>query len=169
MMEFTGPLSVWLIHHGPLALFGAITLGVFAIPVPVEPLLLMAGFLTFKGKLSLLPVLFSSIGGAVCGITLSYVLGRTMGHFLVERYGEKIGLSRKNLARVHSWFERMGRWTLFLGFYVPGMRHMTGFVAGMVRLQLIHFMRFGYGGGVVWSVAFLALGYFFGPALYWLM
>ena len=47
------------------------------------------------------------------------------------------------------------------GYFIPGVRHLTGYIAGTTALEYRHFAVFAYTGGVAWVLAFIAIGYFF--------
>ena len=79
----------WLVHYGAPALFAAQVMGIFGLPIPDEFLLTLSGALVKKGDLSLVPVVLAAIGGAGSGITLSYVLGRTVGVIGLRRVDHK--------------------------------------------------------------------------------
>jgi membrane protein DedA with SNARE-associated domain len=98
----------------------------------------------------------------MCGITLSYTLGVTTGYYLLHRYGPRLGLTPQKLARVHAWFKRLGGLTLTFGYYVPGVRHLTAYVAGASKLEYRVFAAFAYAGSLLWTGTFLSLGYFLG-------
>jgi membrane protein DedA with SNARE-associated domain len=68
----------------------------------------------------------------------------------------------KSLERVHAWFERSGKWLLLVGYFIPGVRHLTAIVAGSSRLDVRAFALFAYAGALLWSLTFIAIGYFFG-------
>jgi membrane protein DedA with SNARE-associated domain len=68
----------------------------------------------------------------------------------------------QQIARVHSWFDRFGTWTLLLGYFIPGVRHLTAVVAGTSNLRPASFAAFAYSGALIWSATFIGLGYFFG-------
>ncbi len=61
--------------------------------------------------------------------------------------------------QVHDWFGRFGKWGLLLGYFVPGIRHLTALVAGASKLELSVFALFAYSGALIWSTAFIALGF----------
>jgi membrane protein DedA with SNARE-associated domain len=63
---------------------------------------------------------------------------------------------------VHSWFERRGRWTLLIGYFIPGVRHLTGYVAGASELSFSNFALFAYTGAFCWALIFITLGYMLG-------
>lgn len=154
-------LTQWLLHYGEFALFVFLALGIIGLPIPDETLLAFAGVLIAQHKLPLLPTLFAAILGAFVGISFSYLIGRTIGHYLVERYGIRIGITHDKIQRVHNWFEHIGKWTLFFGYFIPGVRHLTGYVAGTTEVHFAKFMLFAYSGALVWSLGFITLGYYF--------
>ncbi len=154
-------LTQWLLHYGQFALFLFLALGILGLPIPDETLLAFAGFLIAQHKLPFLSTAIAAIFGAFIGISLSYVLGRTIGHYLVERYGARIGITHEKIQRVHNWFEHMGKWTLFFGYFIPGVRHLTGYVAGTTEVHFAKFMLFAYSGAIVWCLGFISLGYYF--------
>jgi membrane protein DedA with SNARE-associated domain len=64
--------------------------------------------------------------------------------------------------RVHRWFKRFGGLTLTFGYYVPGIRHLTAYVAGASKLEYPVFAAFAYTGAVLWTATFISLGYLLG-------
>ncbi|MCE5293059.1 MAG: DedA family protein [Chlamydiales bacterium] len=162
----TETLSLWLLEYGGIALFFLLALEIIALPIPGEPLMILTGVLMSQGDLAITPTILAAYLGAAAGITVSYAIGRTAGSYLLVGYGPKIGITETRLAKVNGWFSRFGKWTLVIGYFVPGIRHFTGFTAGMTQLDLRQFMLFAYGGAFSWISIFLGLGYFFGD--YWM-
>jgi membrane protein DedA with SNARE-associated domain len=151
-----------LSHHGFPIIFFLLMLGIFGLPIPDEFLLAFAGALISKGRLHFVPTILSATLGSMCGITLSYVLGRTAGIHRVKKYGSRFGLSDEKINHVHMWFERAGRWVLTFGYFIPGLRHIMALIAGTSKLELSVFTAFAYTGGFIWSCTFILLGYFVG-------
>jgi membrane protein DedA with SNARE-associated domain len=98
----------------------------------------------------------------MCGITLSYILGRTFGLALIHRYGKYVHLTEERIRYAHNWFERVGRWGLTFGYFIPGVRHFTAYAAGMSELTAHEFALFAYSGAFLWASTFIGLGYFLG-------
>ncbi len=159
-------LSNWLIQYGSIALFVLLVSGIIILPVPEETLMVLSGVLMSKGSLNIPLTILAAYAGSICGISISYLLGRTAGHYLISKYGNKIGISQAHLDQVHNWFERFGKWTLMIGYFIPGVRHFTGFVSGMTRMDFKHFALFAYTGAIIWVSTFLSLGYFSGNFLF---
>jgi membrane protein DedA with SNARE-associated domain len=81
---------------------------------------------------------------------------------VIVKYGRYVHFTPERLEYVHGWFERVGRWGLFFGYFIPGVRHFTALVAGTSMLEYPIFALFAYSGGLVWVSTFLTLGYFLG-------
>jgi membrane protein DedA with SNARE-associated domain len=155
-------LLAWLTQYGYLALFGLLTLGIVGLPIPDETLLVFSGYLIAKGRFHPLFAFLGGFLGSVCGISLSYTLGRTVGHAVVLRYGKRVGLSAQALQVTHRWFAKTGEWLLTFGYFIPGVRHCTALVAGTSGLEFRTFAIFAWAGAAIWVASFLILGYFVG-------
>ena len=129
----------WITQHGYAGIFSLLVFGIVGLPVPDEWLLTFSGYLVFKHTLRFLPTFGAAFLGSACGITVSYSLGRIFDTLSLYKYGWLFHLTPERLARVHSWFERRGRWTLLVGYFIPGVRHLTGYVAGVSRVELREF------------------------------
>jgi len=152
----------WLDQYGGLALFALLALGIFGLPIPDETIMVLAGYLIFKGQLNGYETIIACLLGSLSGITLSYLLGKVAGSYIARTVGHWIGVTEQRLEHVRLWFERIGKWTLTIGYFVPGMRHFTGYAAGATQLNYRLFALYAYTGAVVWVATFLSLGYFFG-------
>lgn len=152
----------WLTVYGSITLFILLALGILALPIPEETLMVVSGMMIRNGYLAAPSALLAAIGGSICGITLSYLLGRSAGNFFLTKASSWLGLSHRHLKRAHDWFERFGGWALMIGYFVPGVRHFTGFAAGMTEMYFAHFALFAYLGALFWALTFIGTGYFFG-------
>jgi membrane protein DedA with SNARE-associated domain len=155
-------LTHWLNHYGAIGLFFMMALGILGLPVPEESALTLAGVLLYRGHLQPGPALAAAIGGAAVGVSVSYTLGRTLGLRLLLRYGAFFHVSPESIEKAHAWFERVGHWSLFVGYFFPGIRHFTAIAAGTTKLRFLDFALFAYTGALVWSYCFIALGVFLG-------
>ena len=154
--------SHWLMQYGYSALFVLLVAGIAGLPVPDETLLTLAGILVYRGKFELELMLLAGFLGSACGITLSYLLGRTAGLYTVHKFGRFLRIDDTKLLRSRHWFERFGKWVLVFGYFIPGVRHFTALVAGASRLPFLEFAPFAYLGALLWSALFISLGYIFG-------
>ena len=152
----------WITQYGYFAIFLLLVCGIVGLPVPDETLLTFTGFLVFKGNLSLPLAFASALCGSLSGITISYTLGRTFGMKLIQRYGRYIRITEEHVNKAHAWFARVGHWGLTFGYFVPGVRHLSAYAAGMSAVEPPQFALFAYSGGCLWVATFLGLGYFLG-------
>ncbi len=152
----------WLTQYGYAGLFGLLVLGIVGLPVPDETLLVFSGYLISRGRFHAALTFAAGFLGSVCGISLSYWIGRSLGYRAVLRFGKYIGLSQRRLDLVHRWFQRAGEWLLAFGYFIPGVRHFTALVAGTSKLEFKIFAVFAWSGAAVWVGFFLALGYLVG-------
>jgi membrane protein DedA with SNARE-associated domain len=136
--------------------------GIVGLPIPDETLLTFTGYLIYRGELSMPLAFAAAAAGSASGMTISYTLGRSFGLALLHRFGKHVHLTPERLARAHAWFERIGHWALTVGYFIPGVRHLTAYAAGMTEVAPHQFALFAYTGTVLWVTAFLSLGYFLG-------
>jgi membrane protein DedA with SNARE-associated domain len=155
-------LPDFLTHYGYIGLFGFLVLGIVGLPVPDETILVVAGYLISRGRLNPWLTFLAAFAGSICGITASYVIGRTLGFRVVTRYGKWLHVTEERVHRVNHWFHRLGHWLLAGGYFIPGVRHFTALVAGMSDLEFPGFALFAYPGGAIWVASFLCLGYYVG-------
>ncbi len=157
-------MEQFVLHYGYFAIFGLLMLGIVGPLIPDETILVVAGVAVRAGQLDPIVTLIAAYAGSLFGITLSYVLGRTGVIYLLHRIPYLARASEKHMGQVHDWFERFGKWTLFFGYFVVGVRHVTALVAGTSKMRADHFAMYAYSGGFIWVASFLAIGYFVGNA-----
>jgi membrane protein DedA with SNARE-associated domain len=152
----------WVAAHGYGAIFLLLMLGVVGLPIPDETLLVFCGYLIGRNVMHPAGAFAAAVAGSWCGITLSYCIGRFLGAGAVHRYGRYIHLTEARLESVHGWFNRIGHWALFVGYYIAGVRHLTAVVAGTSGLEFRGFASYAWPGGLLWVSTFLTLGYMIG-------
>jgi membrane protein DedA with SNARE-associated domain len=157
----------WITNYGYFGIFFLLIFGIIGLPIPDEWLLVLAGYLAFKEVLGLFPTLVIAAIGTASGLTVSYVLGRTSSNFLVRRYGRWLSIDEDKILRTQLWFQKLGRWVLLVGPFIPGVRNLMGYVAGAAKLRLPIFARFAYAGSVISSTTFVTFGYIAGPHVNW--
>lgn len=151
-------LPVW----GYPAVFFGVMLENAGLPVPGETILLTAGFLSFKGKLELIPVILTAFAGAVIGDNIGFLLGYKGGRPLLEKYGKSLSISRMGLERTERLFRRHGGKIIFVARFITGLRVFAAVVAGVGRMDYSRFFIFNVSGAVLWATTIALVGYFFG-------
>jgi membrane protein DedA with SNARE-associated domain len=95
-------------------------------------------------------------------MTVSYFVGQKFGYPLLEKYGRKIHITKERLDSTQHWFERFGKFALTIGYFVPGVRHLTAYSAGISKWSYRSFSLYAVPGAVLWSVTFITLGTYLG-------
>lgn len=150
-------------HFGYLILSLGLMLEVLALPLPGEFLMSYAGLRIYEGQLNWpLSVLCAALGSST-GVTIAYWIGYKAGRPFFEKVGPKIHLGPDKLDKVSGWFERYGNKMLLIAYYIPGVRHFTGYFAGVTRLPFRTFAIYAYTGAFIWTGLFITLGKILGP------
>ncbi|MBV6432080.1 MAG: hypothetical protein IANPNBLG_02216 [Bryobacteraceae bacterium] len=152
----------WVTAYGPAALYLLLLLGIVGLPAPDETLLVFCGYLIQRGTFPARTTWIAAAAGSICGITVSYILGRTLGLTVIHRFGSRFGATEARLEKVHALYRGVGHWALTFGYFIPGFRHFSALVAGASHLEAHTFAVFAYGGALIWVSTFLSLGYFLG-------
>jgi membrane protein DedA with SNARE-associated domain len=155
-------LDHFLASYGYFAIFFLLMLGIVGPLIPDDTILVLSGIAVHRGQLHLGATIAVAYAGSVCGITLSYTLGRTGAIYMLERFPPVERWVNRHLPQVQKWFERYGKWTLFFGYFIAGVRHFTALAAGMSKVRLKTFALYAYPGGLAWVVSFISIGYFLG-------
>jgi len=164
------PLLLHLIKsYGYAGVFASLMLGMFGLPIPDETILAFSGFLVSKHYFHPVPTFLVAYLGSSFGITVNYLVGRRIGLPLLHKYGRYIRVNPEKLHQAHQWFDKYGKWSLFGGYFLPGVRHLAAFFAGVSGLEYRDFALFAYTGGLLWVVSFVSLGYFLGEEWHLIM
>lgn len=152
-------------HWGYLAIFVVILAANVGIPLPEEAILMLAGYLVWKGELWLPTVLVVGIVSAVTGDNLGYWVGRSYGRRMVERYGHWLLITSERLNSAQGFLARYGTIGVFIARFLPGLRFMAGPIAGIVRLPFGSFLTANMVGAVIYVPLAVAIGYGLGDFL----
>jgi len=153
----------WLVDLFSRYGYAVVFLGVFlenaGLPVPGETALLAGAALARFGRLSLVWVIATAIGGATLGDNLGFLVGRRGGRALAERHGWKVGLNARRLTQFDGYFERHGAKTVFIARFITGLRVFGALLAGTSGLPWRKFLFYNATGAVVWATAVALAGY----------
>ena len=130
--------------------------------VPGETIVILSGFLASQGYLKLGECIWIISIGAVLGDTGGYIIGKTVGTSYFEKHKRLLFLKEKHLKKAREYFRRHGGEAVFFGRFIGFLRAIAPFIAGMSQMKYRKFAVYNVAGGVMWSVTFTLLGYFFG-------
>ncbi len=151
----------WLAQGGYVAFGATLAAGVIGLPVPIEALLMAAGYLAHQGQFNLGLTLAVACLATAAGATVNYLIGRALGARAVVRLAQRFHLASQ-VEAVHRWFQRSGKWSLFVAHFLPGFRHVAPLVAGTAQTDWAVFAPYSYGGGAVWAAGFVLIGFYLG-------
>lgn len=140
-------------------LFLLITLESTMVPVPSLLVMPFAGFLASQGAFSLPGILAINTAGALTGSLLSYWLGAAGGKPLLLKYGKLVLVRPKDLERTERYFAEHGGKTIFIGRFLPVVRHLISIPAGIARMPLPAFAALTALGASLWGGGLMVLGY----------
>jgi membrane protein DedA with SNARE-associated domain len=155
-------LLLFIAHFGYIGIFASLVLGIIGLPIPDEFIMTFAGYLISQGKLNYLITVIVSTVGSFTGMSVSYFIGYKFGYPLLEKHGSKIYITRTKLDRAHNWFQRFGKFAVTLGYFIPGVRHLTAYFAGISKWSYPNFIVYAAPGSLLWSITFITLGTYLG-------
>jgi membrane protein DedA with SNARE-associated domain len=143
-------------------LFGVAALDVVFPLVPSETSVILAGVIASTGDLVLFAVILVAAGGAILGDNTAYVIGRTVGHRLVNRFFS--GERRKRIDWAEQQIEERGGYLILVGRFIPGGRTAVTLACGLLEMRWRRFIAFDVAAGLLWASYAALLGYFGGKA-----
>ena len=158
-----GGITGWLLELvdtlGPLGVGISILLETVVPPIPSEAVLGLAGVLINQGRMSIVPVILFATLGSVLGALFLYAVGRALGPRRSHAFLDRLPLvETHDVDRTFAWFERHGRWAVFLGRMVPIVRSFISVPAGVVRMPLGRFVLLTAAGSLIWNTVLVTLG-----------
>ncbi len=134
---------------------------VFAPFLPGDSLIFAAGALAAMEHINIWWLVLLMPFAAIGGDSLNYFIGEKFGERILSRFEGRI-INRKHIEETEAFFQRHGGKTIMLARFVPFVRTFAPFVAGIGKMHYGKFARYNITGGLIWSLGFLLLGYFFG-------
>jgi membrane protein DedA with SNARE-associated domain len=165
MQHLTEVLHGLVLHFGYLGLFIVVVLGNLGMPAALEIVLPTAGGLAAQGHLAA----FGSVPGWIVaavvatfaefvGTSILYTIGYYGGVPFVRRYGRYIRVTEHEVDRVHAFFARYGRSTVFWCRFVPFVRGLSSLPAGISRMQKRYFLTYTLLGSAIFCFGLAYLG-----------
>ncbi|MBX6395576.1 MAG: DedA family protein [Alicyclobacillaceae bacterium] len=143
MGDLWNGLVQWLVDYGPAGLFAAMVIEGLGIPFPGDATLAFYGFLASQGHMTLWHLSFAGSLGCLLGSLLAFLLGRSLGP-AVQRWLAALRIvPDEKWVSAHRMVDRYGPWVLVFGRFVPGIRALGSYAAGMIG--------FGTGAYLWWS------------------
>lgn len=153
-----------LVHQaGYAGLFVAMTLANIGAPVGSEIILPAAGVAAQKGALSSVWLaIVVAVAAELFGQSIGYAVGRFGGRPFIDRYGKYVRFHHAELEKVHGFFERYGKFAIFICRFVPVIRGIVGIPAGIAEMPLGPFYFWTFLGSLIFCGGLILAGHALG-------
>ncbi|MDD9150748.1 MULTISPECIES: VTT domain-containing protein [unclassified Sporolactobacillus] len=150
-------------NYGYLFLFCSLFIEMLALPVPNELLMSYVGYLAYQGKVNWALAVFFGTLGCIAGVTVTYWLGRHLGAPFFYKYGRYIHIRKEGMDKFSRTFDRYGKFLLLFSSFIPGVRHVIGYMSGITKVSFRAYALFSYSGYFIWVFTFIVFGKLLGP------
>lgn len=165
-MHIISALTSWLVETiGRMGYTGIISLMFLEssfFPFPSEVVMPPAGYLAWKGEMSLILVLLSGIAGSLLGALFNYWIAVKFGRPFLLRWGKYFFVSPESIEKADKFFSKHGHVSTLVGRLLPVIRQYISLPAGIARMPLKIFSLYTSIGAGVWVIVLTFAGYFLG-------
>jgi len=156
--ELVANYGIWI--YAILFLIVFCETGLVVMPLlPGDSLLFAAGAVAASGRLDILALCVLLITAAILGNAVNYWVGRLAGTTLQRRFPRMI--NQQYLDRTRAYFERYGGKTIVIARFVPIVRTVAPFAAGVGQMAHLRYQVYNVTGSVLWVLLLVPAGYFF--------
>ena len=146
-------------HAGYGGLFAAMTLANIGAPVGSEIVLPVAGGMAAKGLLSSVWLAIAvAVAAELTGQSIGYAVGRFGGRPFIDRYGKYVRLHHAEMDKAHRFFERYGKFAIFICRFIPVIRGVIGIPAGIAEMPLGPFYFWTFCGSLIFCGGLILAG-----------
>ncbi len=131
-------------------------------PFPSEVVMPPAGYLAWKGEMSLTLVLISGIAGSLLGALFNYWVAVKFGRPFFLKYGKYFFISPESIQKADDFFSKHGHISTLVGRLLPVIRQYISLPAGIARMPMKTFMLFTTIGAGSWVFVLTFAGYLLG-------
>jgi membrane protein DedA with SNARE-associated domain len=158
-------ISDLFVQYGYLVLFLGLFAESLALPFPGELAMAISGHMAAQGSFKLAFIVLYSYSGAIIGTLLTYYLGYKQGAPFFVKYGKFFFMNQERLTKLTRWFDKYGNKIILVSYFIPGLRHFTGYISGILKVRLRTLLFFNCIGGFLWVLTYVMLGYVFGQKI----
>ncbi|RID85094.1 DedA family protein [Peribacillus asahii] len=148
--------------YGYLIIFLFLFFGIVGIPAPEESLLFFIGVLIVHHQLSFGWAILCALLGTFIGMLTAFLCGKYIGYPFIHKYGKYVGITSERWEKVQHNYTKNAYKTILFGFYMPGIRQMSPYFAGIAKISFGAFFLFSLLGTLLWVIPFILAGYYLG-------
>jgi membrane protein DedA with SNARE-associated domain len=152
-------------QHGYALTFAFLFAEAIGFPIPSSIALVVAGAAIASHTLWGPGVLAAAVVALIIGDSAQYWLGRSAGWALLGFLCRLSMNPETCILRSAESFYKRGKATLLIAKFVPGLNTMAAPLAGSMRMRFGQFLRLDLGGAILYSTAYLAIGFLSRDAL----
>lgn len=151
----------FLEHWSYAAIFFIALIEAVCIPFPSEVTFGYSAALAAEHQpgFSLVPVIIVAVAGEICGCVIAYVIGRSGGRAVIDRYGKYVLLSHKDLDRTDRFMSERGTLSVFFGRFIPLIRAVISLIAGIGEMPFTRFLISTSAATIIYGTALAIAGY----------
>jgi membrane-associated protein len=129
--------------------------------LPGDSLLFVVGAMCGMGLMDIRIAIPLLIAAAILGNQCNYAIGRYFGPKVFHWENSRF-FNRSAFDQAHTFYEKHGGYTLVAARFMPFLRTLAPFVAGVAQMTRSRFTFFDVTGGILWVSSIVTVGYFFG-------
>jgi membrane protein DedA with SNARE-associated domain len=149
-----------LLLYGYPVLGLTLLLGSIGLPLPDGVATTIAGSMAAQGRMDWAWAGAITVTASVLGDAVGYGAGRLVSTKVLERHGRWVGYTAARRARVQQLFDQWGSLTVFITrTFMSYLSSVASLLAGMSHFRLSKFLAIALVGRVIWTAAYLGLGY----------
>jgi len=162
IVNILGNITEIIEQYQYLIIFIFITIESSFIPFPSELVMIPAGYLVAKGKLSLTLSILAGILGSIAGAYINYFLAKKLGTKFISKYGKYFFLPEDKFEKINKFFTSHGSISTFTARLIPGLRQYISIPAGLCAMCKKRFTLYTALGSSIWMAVLVILGMMFG-------
>ena len=150
----------------PWIIFGALLLAGLNIPVSEDAMLFISAYLASTHPEHAVALFVAVYAGAYCSDVICFSLGWFLGNNLWRSRLFSSMVTEERVAKVASFYDRYGVWTLIFGRFIPfGVRNALFLTAGIGKMSPVRFALADGLAATISTVFFFSLYYVYGKSV----
>lgn len=152
----------WVHEAGYPGMGAALLLEGLGIPFPGDAVMAFYGYMISVGHFSYIQAVLWCTAGCWSGSILAFAAGKIYGIGFLQKFGRFLLLKPDHVRFTARLSERYGIWVLVIGRFLPGVRTVSSYFAGIGGMAWSTFLPVSLAGFAVWCAVWIWIGVWFG-------